>query len=285
VSNLWLFVVKNYSLPSRIEYLNHFHRLFTGAVLLLLALGVPHTAYAVDDHSLEQLPGQLRAYKPNYFIFIDDLKGGAWEIKFQFSTKVKIYSLNENTDHGLYFGYTQKSFWDIFETSAPFRSSDYNPEMFYLYPFNLPWLEYVQVGLEHESNGEDGLESRAWNKPYLEFNLTKEFQIPRYNRRHQLSLSPRAWGLIFAKGDNNNNIEDFLSYWQVTAALEDHDKMYRLGVEVREKSMLVDLSGRFSKMRQGFYLHLHYWNGYGERLISYDRHTHRIGLGASFIKW
>ena len=256
----------------------------TVAVLLLWTLWGPQVAFAADDAHPDQLAGWLRVYKPNYFIFIDDLKSDKWEVKFQFSTKVKFFDLNSNTSHGIYFGYTQKSFWDIFETSSPFRSNDYNPEMFYVYPFNLSVLESVQVGLEHESNGLDGLESRAWNKPYLEFNLQKEFQFPRWNRRHQISFSPKAWGLVFGKGENNPDIEDFLSYWRVNMALEDHDKMYRLGAEVREKSVQVDLSGRFLA-RQGFYVYLHYWNGYGERLISYNHSTHRIGIGVSLIKW
>ncbi len=89
--------------------------------------------------------------------------------------------------------------------------------------------------------------------------------------------------MIFAKGDNNQDIEDSLSYWQVSLALEDHDKMPRLGIELRDNGIQVDLSGRFSRMIQGFYLHLHYWNGYGESLIQYSRHTHRIGFGVSFV--
>ena len=66
----------------------------------------------------------LTGYKDNYIItgFSDTT-----EVKFQFSLK---FDLRPNhTNHSVYFGYTQKSLWNLYETSSPFVDSNYNPEI------------------------------------------------------------------------------------------------------------------------------------------------------------
>jgi len=69
----------------------------------------------------------FESYEPSYFGIVaahsnSDVVG---DVKFKLSLK---YKLNE--DYPLYFGYSQKSFWNITEDSAPFRESNYAPELF-----------------------------------------------------------------------------------------------------------------------------------------------------------
>ena len=82
------------------------------------------------------------------------------EAKFQFSFK---YDLWPSTGrHTVYLAYTQKSLWDVYEKSAPFRESNYAPEVFYAHyhsdvhgrPNPGCGLFSEQLGVEHESNGE-----------------------------------------------------------------------------------------------------------------------------------
>ncbi len=60
----------------------------------------------------------------------------------------------------LWFGYTQQSYWQLFtgEVSRPFRSTDHEPELTYIYPTDarLPFgwrLRYSGLSLVHQSNG------------------------------------------------------------------------------------------------------------------------------------
>ena len=86
------------------------------------------------------------------------------ELKFQFSFKQQLYD-------GLYFAYTQKSFWRVLdgEDSRPFRETNYNPELFWRLlrttPEGLSWGG--DLGFEHESNGAREPTSRSWNRLYL----------------------------------------------------------------------------------------------------------------------
>ena len=80
-------------------------------------------------------------------------------------------------DADLWFAYTQRSLWQLWNgrESAPFRSTDHEPEMIYVVPMSryLPALpggwrwRMTQVGLLHQSNGQSDALSRSWNRSYV----------------------------------------------------------------------------------------------------------------------
>jgi outer membrane phospholipase A len=70
---------------------------------------------------------------------------------------------------GLYFGYTQLSFWNIYDPSAPFLDNNYQPELFLHFDAtSLPrpvWYKpSLKLSVSHESNGLDGDKSRGWDR-------------------------------------------------------------------------------------------------------------------------
>ena len=78
------------------------------------------------------------------------------------------------TTDSLWFGYTQKSFWQVFNNrlSRPFRATDHQPELIYAYPLETVlgerWtLRYAGVSLNHQSNGQAEPLSRSWNRVIL----------------------------------------------------------------------------------------------------------------------
>ncbi|RPI71702.1 MAG: hypothetical protein EHM45_23200, partial [Desulfobacteraceae bacterium] len=130
-----------------------------------------------DDHSFS-------LYKPNYFAFNKWFSDEDAQIKFQFSFKYRVLKndlwLFKHKYIPLYFAYTQKSFWNIGQPSAPFEESNYNPEMFLDYPLDFRiykgiYLRNLMVSpFEHESNGQDGAKSRSWNRQYIAFSFGLE---------------------------------------------------------------------------------------------------------------
>lgn len=148
----------------------------------------PTSAAAVETDRPEL--DVLTFHRANYFVagFTPQT-----QVKFQFSIK---YDLWPNVGHHtVYLGYTQKSLWDLYDRSAPFRESNYAPEVFYAHyhsemhgePSPGCGLFGEQLGFEHESNGEQGDASRAWNRFFVELAATCHGR-PLYGM-----LSVRAW--------------------------------------------------------------------------------------------
>ena len=81
-------------------------------------------------------------------------------------------SEDDESDHdALWFAYSQKSYWQVFnkDLSRPFRSTDFEPEAIYVYPHQIALsggLNYRLSGAEvvHQSNGQSLPLSRSWNR-------------------------------------------------------------------------------------------------------------------------
>ena len=117
------------------------------------------------------------------------------ETKMQVSFKSKIAEDLFKTRADVWFGYTQKSDWQIFNQgrkSAPFRNTDYEPEIFITQPVkaDLPFggkLRMVGAGFVHQSNGQSRPESRSWNRVYAMAGM----------EWGKLTVIPRVWMRAF----------------------------------------------------------------------------------------
>ncbi|MDX1453287.1 MAG: phospholipase A, partial [Oleiphilaceae bacterium] len=102
------------------------------------------------------------------------------EAKMQLSLKVPLWYRDLFVaNDGLYFGFTFKSFWQVYHNalSKPFRETNYRPELFYQAP--LPFSRwdgafFTRVGIEHESNGRSQLLSRSWNRIFVGLGFLRE---------------------------------------------------------------------------------------------------------------
>ncbi len=162
----------------------------------------------------------LTGYKDNYFIsgFTKDV-----QVKFQFSLKFDLWP--NHTNHSIYFGYTQKSLWNLYQSSSPFVDSNYNPELFYAYfkrAGDVVWapgkvtffLDSARAGLEHESNGRDGLDSRGWNRVYGFVDGGAYYGTDYYT-----TLALKGWLPPFVVDDYNKDIVSYLGYGEATFIL------------------------------------------------------------------
>ena len=110
------------------------------------------------------------------------------EVVYQLSLKKQITYNLLGLNESILVSYTQKVWWQIYDSSAPFRETNYQPEVFMILPTSdtideATGLKVMQIGYLHESNGEEGYRSRSWNRLYA----TGVWQWD------NLFLSTRAW--------------------------------------------------------------------------------------------
>ncbi|WP_296541861.1 phospholipase A [Rhodoferax sp.] len=196
----------------------------------------------------------------------------------------------------LWFGYSQKSNWQIFsgELSRPFRTTDHEPELIYIYPLeaSLPWgwqLRYAGLSLNHQSNGQPLPLSRSWNRTMLLAGMEKNREFYMMGKLWYRQPENLA-------SDDNPDISDLIGraeltgYWHVNP---DHT----LGVTLRH-SLRANSNGsvRLEWLRKlgdsgfvgnnsGLRLHTQLFSGYGDSLIDYNRRRTVLSMGLSLVDW
>lgn len=202
------------------------------------------------------------------------------EIKFQISFKVKLFDNLFDDNGDVFFAYTQRSWWQAYnsEASSPFRETNYEPEAFLSFDNSATvfgWTNTInRVGFAHQSNGRSDPLSRSWNRVYAE----SIFQRGDW----AVSVMPHWRVPENDEDDDNPDLEDYIGYGDLTVvrALGEHEVslMVRGNPGKQHLGTQLDYSfPLFGKVR-GF---VQYYRGYGESLIDYDHDVQRFGLGFS----
>lgn len=232
----------------------------------------------------------LSTYEPIYFA-VGSRDG--WNAKFQLSFKYRLFNPSgEFTQQyprlgNLYFGYTQTSLWDLSARSSPFKDSSYRPSLFYYdsdvwNAANSRTRIGFQGGLEHESNGQGGANSRSINIAFVR----PIFTLGDYGDYHW-TIAPKLW--TYLEKSDNPDIADYRGYGELLIKYGKKDKWQiatklRKGTKAHVGSVEVDLSYPLRSAALGNlngYLLLQYFNGYGETILDYDQKFEsqfRIGL-------
>ena len=240
-------------------------------------------------------PGEepaLSAYEPAYFAVGSNSENGK-DAKFQLSFKYRFFDPEGSIAQwspvlsNIYFTYTQTTVWDLGGDSSPFRDTSYKPGVFYRWlgeGTNL-WPEEYHVGLEHESNGQSGDESRSINIGYLR----PIWHFDMANGR-RLTFYPKIYNYL--EKSENEDIDEYRGYvdWQMRYGREDGlivNALYRQGTEGYVTGQL-DFSYPLSERifaRTGAFAHLQIFSGYGETLVDYNRENDtQIRLGISLVR-
>jgi len=241
-----------------------------------------------EDTTATRAPVQsprFSTYKENYFLLttIDQYS----QTKFQFSLK---YRLFDGT--GFYFGYTQKSFWNAWGSplTSALRETNFNPEFLYDFAESPFWiLPPVTLGLEHESNGKDGLDARSWNRAYVQWKTLSSDSVA--------AVRLKSW-VPFMIVAGNPDILNYLGYtdFEFDWNLLHRPELLSFQIDVRKganldltrSSVLIGFVIKpfelldwksLSVLNGSFYFQ--YFNGYGESLENYNVPLH--GLRAGFI--
>lgn len=201
-----------------------------------------------------------------------------FETKFQLSFKFPLGSSLFFDDDRLWAGYTQLSFWQVYNqnSSRPFRESNYEPELFYFKKTNFSLgklkLDGMTLGFVHQSNGQTENLSRSWNRAYLLFVFSLEHFVMTFKPWYRFSDGAK---------DDNPDIEKYLGHFEIRLAYRNAGWTYSLLLRnvlkndfkgFRELAVSIPFDNNLKWFIQ-------YANGYGESLLDYSSSTNRIGIG------
>lgn len=243
----------------------------------------------VEQTEFERFRSAFSAYKPVYFSVGTR---GLTTARFQISAKYRLLSPRGGPDtwhDDFYLGYTQTSLWDLESESKPFIDTTFNPSVFWfsddIWKSDSQNMRFgMNTGVEHNSNGKDGEDSRSLNDGYIE---------PRFHYRFDggstLTFAPKVKA-YFAVAQENSDYSDYAGHvdWQLRWAQDNGavvSALYRQGDQKRRTTQL-DFAWplRRTFLNWNGYLHLQYFNGYGETLLGYNqRNESQFRIGLSLI--
>ena len=254
---------------------------------LLPSTVIPLDADKRFDEIAFRTSSGISQYKDIYvtpLTWSEDFNNRDMEIIYQLSAKVRMFDMN------LFFAYTQKSFWQAFNSgeSSPFRETNYNPELFYRLPPGSKLLNElgVDAGVEHESNGRSLPVSRSWNRAYIRPYVIRSNDVIYMKLWYRFPEDTKT-GPQDPSGDDNPDIQDYLGYSEVDYIRQIYST-HRIHVMVRGNPQTgkgaVNLVYDFPSGSKDMYYRFSLWNGYGESLIDYNRSITRLGIGVAFFR-
>ncbi len=204
------------------------------------------------------------------------------EVKYQFSVKVPIWKNILDHPSSLFFAYTQLSYWQLYNKSAFFRETDYEPEAFLANETNWHlgknWqLSFLNVGATHQSNGFGNSLERSWNRLYLEAIASTDNWV----------VSFKPWYVI-STNSNNNNIAEYLGYGRILVAYKFHRQVFSIRAHnlieggARHATAEVSWSFPITPYIKGY---VQIFSGYGQSLIEYNHRTNSVGVGVALSDW
>ncbi len=209
------------------------------------------------------------------------------EAKFQISLKTKVAEDLVGDNGDIWLGYTQTSYWQIYNSaeSRPFRESNYEPEVMGVFRTDYSLLGWhgrmVGLAINHQSNGRSEPLSRSWNRVIAQFGL----------ERRNWMMMVRPWWRIpeSSRTDDNPDIEDFVGRGDLLLVRksEGHELSLMLRHSLRSGSrsrgaVQIDYAFPITSYLKAY---AQIFSGYGASLIDYNHRQTRIGLGISLVQW
>ena len=200
------------------------------------------------------------------------------EAKFQISLMFPIWRGMFNERTALAASYTQLSLWqaDNGEISAPFRETNYEPQLFMVYLPQKKWagwdFHWLEVGINHQSNGRSEPLSRSWNRVYANLAFERSRWVVQFKPWIRISES--------IENDDNPDLTDYLGHYRLSLAYRAHDQVIsaqsRFNWSTGKGSLELGWSYPLTRHVR-FYTQL--FSGYGDTLIDYNHYQNRIGVG------
>lgn len=211
---------------------------------------------------------------------------GHFEAVFQLSIKYPVAKGVIGDMSRLEVAYTNRSFWQMYNSdiSRPFRETNHEPELILSWLPQNKKIDYFSVALNHHSNGQSGDLSRSWNRVIAETGVVFPNGLLNTKIWWRIPETSRVGPL----GDDNPDITHFMGHGEVRYVFV-HGRntasvMLRNNLKTSNNKGAIELGYNFPlhKKIKGY---IHYFNGYGESLIDYDRNQQRIAIGIKLSDW
>jgi len=247
-------------------------------------------------------PFALTPHKPNYIMFsvMDEANQDPYvglsddpepiddtEMLFQVSFKAPIWQDVLGSSGDLFFAYTAKSSWQLFndEISSPFRETNYEPEVFWQQETDREYMGWqfpgYRLGFVHQSNGRNIPLSRSWNRIYAQLGFD----------RGPWSLILKPWYRIpedekkfpdDTDGDDNPDMWKYMGYGEYTLSYRTNKQhlwslMTRYNFNSDSKGA-TELTWSFP-LTDRFRVYSQIFSGYGDTMIDYDESITRFSVG------
>ena len=244
--------------------------------------------------AIEFFKAHMFPYQPIYFVAGPESPTARFQISLRYQLLNNDGALAEKAPwlRGLSFAYTQTSLWDLSGQSAPFIDSSYMPEALIFLPRvdQGKWADWfrldLQSGLQHESNGKDGTNSRSLNIAY--FKPTMKFGR---DGGLEFTLAPKAFAYVGDLSDNPD-IALYRGYFLLRSTLGWDRGLQlrtegRIGSHADRGSVQFDLTYPMSEIFAGsfsVYLQMQFFHGYGESLLEYNQRSSHFRVGISLYR-
>ncbi|MDI1260397.1 phospholipase A [Aquabacterium sp.] len=214
------------------------------------------------------------------------------EAKIQVSLRSKVWENALLPGADLWVAYTQQSMWQLWnrDQSAPFRSTDYQPEVIYVVPTPASWQSLplgwkwrmTQAGIVHQSNGQPDPLSRSWNRVYAQAGLERRDLMFNLRLEHRLKTDNSV-------GDDNPDIQDYMKRAEL-------QMMWTPGRSTAAVAWRPSFSGKgsvqldysypvFRDRPDGLRWYAQLFQGYGETLLDYNFKQTSLSLGLTIFKF
>lgn len=275
----FLYCITIYSLDAQVTLDSLMRKEAPNSVKELLSPN--HIELTVDESiEIEDRSPAFAAYRDNLFMTGIPLNrritNSSADALFQVSIRQRLTKTVLPFNTFAYLTYTQKSFWQIYEESSPFKDNNYNPGLgigkYIIHSNKLTGAAFLQ--LQHESNGRTGDESRSWN--FL--SLTGKYFLNSW-----ISLRAEAW-IPYIDGENNKNLIDYKGYGIFSINVINSSKRWWLSLDITPRkgigngNLALGIAYRISK-KSYQYTFLQFYNGYSEKLLEYDKYSNYLRIG------
>ncbi|MDP4537505.1 phospholipase A [Alkalimonas collagenimarina] len=267
-----------------------------GSVLAVDALDKRLKEEDWDNYS----PFTLLPHKNNYLLPVSYAKGlnptldrdgdsaptERFEAKYQLSLKTPLWTRIYKDQGYLFFAFTQQAYWQAYNSaiSSPFRETNYEPELILAFPHFYGVDEaasrIISISLSHQSNGRAGELSRSWNRIKLNWVGSIGDVFVSFSPWYRIPESAKAFEGD-PRGDDNPDINDYMGFFELSAAYKNNTETYRVMVRNNLKSnnkgaLKLSYSRPLNKYLRWY---AEAFTGYGDSLIDYDRPVTRFGIG------
>lgn len=269
--------------------------------ILLVLLFSCLDLFALNNILGQPNPDCFDLSQPNYIIsglYLDNknsaVAGVNNQVKFRINVNYRLIGDN-SSKNGLYFSYTQLSFWNFYDKSSPFFDNNYSPELVahfdaFVLPEDFCCLPSASLSLKHESNGQSGDIDRSWNRAVF----TLEFGHP---SRSSIYGYTSVWYPFHYS--TPGNISSFTGYGECKLVFQnDAQKKIRIGASASTRFgggnsffKCIALEGFVnpffqSKTRLKWLpsFMVQYYYGYAENMINYNKISNVIRIGLAFVR-